>query len=93
MKFAYIPKAEYRIGQIIQVHGKPMRVESYTHTGKNLVATTLDWVTNKTPPIRFERIVCICTDAPSIEAVTWKHDAPINPAFSGAQPARAGEDY
>lgn len=23
----------------------------------------------------------------------WKHDAPINPAFSGAQPARAGEDY
>lgn len=23
----------------------------------------------------------------------WKHDAPINPAFSGAQPARNGEDY
>jgi hypothetical protein len=23
----------------------------------------------------------------------WKHDAPINPAFLGAQPARAGEDY
>jgi len=44
MKFAYIPKAEYRIGQVIQVHGKPMRVESYTHTGKNLVATTLDYV-------------------------------------------------
>jgi hypothetical protein len=45
-----------------------MRVESYTHTGKSVVVTTLDWVTNKTPPVRFERIVCICTDAPAIEA-------------------------
>jgi hypothetical protein len=87
MKFAYIPKAEYRIGQIIQVHGKPMRVESYTHTGKNVTVHTLEGA------LRFERIVCICTDAPAIEAVTWKHDAPINPAFSGAQPARNGEDY
>ena len=23
----------------------------------------------------------------------WKHDAPYNPEFLGAQPARAGEDY
>lgn len=23
----------------------------------------------------------------------WQHDAPINPQFLGAQPARAGEDY
>ena len=70
MKFAFIPKAQYHIGQIIQVHGKPMRVESYTHTGKNVVVTTLDWVTNKTPPVRFERIVCVCTDSPAIEGVT-----------------------
>jgi hypothetical protein len=26
-------------------------------------------------------------------SVNWKHDAPINPQFLGAQPARAGEDY
>jgi hypothetical protein len=61
MKFAFIPKAHYTIGQIIAVHGKPMRVESYTHTGKNVVVHTLEG----SP--RFERIVCICTDAPSIE--------------------------
>jgi len=64
MKFAYIPKAEYRIGQIIQVHGKPMRVESYTHTGKNVTVHSIEGA------VRFERIVCICTDAPSIEAST-----------------------
>lgn len=23
----------------------------------------------------------------------WKHNAPYNPQFLGAQPARAGEDY
>lgn len=28
-----------------------------------------------------------------ITTTPWKHDAPINPAFSGAQPARNGEDY
>ena len=67
MKFAFIPKAQYRIGQIIKVHGKPMRVESYTHTGKNVVVTTRDWVTERTPPVRFERIVCICTDAQPIQ--------------------------
>ena len=63
MKFAYIPKADYRIGQVIQVHGKPMRVESYTHTGKNVTVHSIKGA------LRFERIVCICTDAPSIEAV------------------------
>jgi hypothetical protein len=64
MKFAFIPKAHYTIGQIVQVHGKPMRVESYTHTGKNVVVHTLEG----SP--RFERIMCICTDAPSIEGVS-----------------------
>jgi hypothetical protein len=63
MKFAYIPKASYNIGQVITVHGKPMRVESYTHTGKNVVVHSLE----NAP--RFERIVCICTDAPVIEAI------------------------
>ena len=64
MKFAFIPKAQYRIGQIIQVHGKPMRVESYLHTGRNVTVHSLEGAP------RFERIVCICTDKPAIEAVT-----------------------
>jgi len=64
MRFAFIPKAQYRIGQVITVHGKPMRVESYTHTGKNVVVHSLEGAP------RFERIVCICTDALAIEAIT-----------------------
>lgn len=64
MKFAFIPKASYTIGQIIEVHGKPMRVESYLHTGKNVTVTTLYGAP------KFERIVCVCTDAPVIEAIT-----------------------
>ena len=27
------------------------------------------------------------------KANKWKHNAPYNPQFLGAQPARAGEDY
>lgn len=56
MRFAFIPKANYSIGQIIQVHGKPMRVESYSHTGRNVIVHSLE-----SAP-RFERIVCICTN-------------------------------
>ena len=64
MKFAFIPKAQYKIGQEITVHGKPIRVEYYTHTGKNVIVHTLE----NAP--KFERIMCICTDAPSIVGVT-----------------------
>ena len=64
MKFAFIPKGQYKIGQIITVHGQRMRVKSYTHTGKNVTVHTLEGAP------KFERIVCICTDAPSIEGVT-----------------------
>ena len=64
MKFAFIPKANYKIGQVITVHGKRMRVESYTHTGKNVTVHTLAGAP------KFERIVCICTDAPPIEGIT-----------------------
>jgi hypothetical protein len=63
MTFAFIPKAAYKIGQIIQVHGVPMRVESYTHTGRNVTVITLP------DAPRFKRIVCICTDSPAIEAI------------------------
>jgi len=64
MKFAFIPKRQYKIGDIITVHNKPMRVESYTHTGKNVTVHTLE-----SAP-KFERIVCICTDSPAIQGVT-----------------------
>ena len=64
MKIAFIPKASYTIGQIITVHGEPMRVESYAHTGKNVTVCTLPGAN------RFKRMVCICTDAPAIEGIT-----------------------
>jgi hypothetical protein len=64
MKFAFIPKGNYKIGQIITVHGEKMRVESYTHTGKNVTVHTLLGAP------RFKRIVCICTDSKPIETVT-----------------------
>jgi hypothetical protein len=64
MTFAFIPKAAYTIGQVIQVHGEPMRVESYTHTGRNVTACTLP------NAARFKRILCVCTDAPAIVGVT-----------------------
>ena len=60
MKFAFIPKGQYTIGQIIQVHGQSMRVESYTHTGRNVIVQSLFGAP------KFEQIVCICTDSPSL---------------------------
>lgn len=64
MKFAFIPKAQYKIGQIMQVHGKPVRVESYTHTGKNVIVHTVN-------APKFERIVCICIEPnQTIQGVT-----------------------
>lgn len=64
MRFAFIPKAQYKIGQIIQVQGRKMRVESYTHTGRNVIACTLEGAP------KFERVACICTDSPAIQGVT-----------------------
>jgi len=63
MRFAFIPKSDYKIGQIINVHGKQMRVESYTHTGRNVTVHSLE----NAP--KFERIVCICTDSQPITAI------------------------
>lgn len=63
MKFAFIPRAAYEIGQTIELHGAPMRIESFTHSGRNFVAVTLN------APL-FERVLCIRTDSPTIEGVT-----------------------
>ena len=59
MKFANIPKAEYKIGQTITVLGRKCCVESYSHTGKNVVVHTLD-------DGRFQRIVCLVSDSEPI---------------------------
>lgn len=64
MKFAFIPTGHYKIGQVLNVQGREMRVESYSHTGRNVTVCTLD-----SAP-KFERVVCICTDEEVIEEVT-----------------------
>lgn len=55
MTFAFIPKAQYQIGQLIRVHGRLAKVVAYTHTGRNIEVATLEG--------KPERIVCICTDS------------------------------
>ena len=62
MTFAFIPKVAYTIGQIIHVHGAPMRVESFTHSGRNLEAVTLPGAP------RFRRVLCICTNMTGVSA-------------------------
>jgi hypothetical protein len=59
MKFAYVPKAQYTIGQVIKVHGRRAEVVKYAHTGRNIEVATLEG--------KPERIVCICTDNPPTE--------------------------
>jgi hypothetical protein len=63
MKFAFIPKANYTIGQIISVNGKRMRVAEFSYTGKNVIVTSLRHAR------KFECIICICTDSQPIEGV------------------------
>ena len=62
MKFAFVPKAQYRIGQVVTVHGRRAKVVKYAHTGRNIEVATLEG--------KPERIVCICTDSKPIEGVT-----------------------
>jgi hypothetical protein len=59
MKFAFVPKAQYKIGQVILVHGKRAEVVSYAHTGRNIEVAMLEG--------KPERVVCICTDNQPIE--------------------------
>ena len=62
MKFAFIPKAEYHLGQEIDVpgHGK-MQVDSYRLDMRSLIAVTLE------EPYRY--VKCICTDEKPIEEI------------------------
>lgn len=56
MTFKFIPRGDYRIGQIIEVEGRQMQVEGYSHTGKNVNVTTLPGAP------KFERILCVTYD-------------------------------
>lgn len=64
MSFAFLPKGEYKIGQIIDVQGEKMQVVARSYTGKNIEA---EYVSG---PKIFKRRVIILTDAPSIAEVT-----------------------
>tara|TARA_B100000795_G_scaffold189738_1_gene144473 strand:+ start:413 stop:610 length:198 start_codon:yes stop_codon:yes gene_type:complete len=64
MKFAFIPKEQYSIDQIIKVHGEKMRVESISTISNKLYAVSL-----KESPT-FKRILCICTNEQPIAEVT-----------------------
>ena len=59
MKFAFIPKREYYLGQVIDVpgHGK-MSVDSYSLDMRSLIAVTTE------KPYRY--VQCICTNEPII---------------------------
>ena len=59
MRFAFVPKSNYKVGQFIQVQGEAMCIDSFTNSGRNLIVKSLDDL-----PIF---ILCICTDMPSIE--------------------------
>ena len=63
MKFVFIPKQTLKIGQIIDVRGQQMKVENYSHTGKNVIVRSLE----NAPKV--ERILCILTDS---EPVTFQ---------------------
>lgn len=62
MKFAFVPKAQYKIGQVIKVHGRRAQVVSYAHTGRNIEVATMEG--------KPERILCVCTDNPPIQGET-----------------------
>lgn len=59
MKFAFIPKQEYHLGQVIDVpgHGK-MQVDSYQLDMRSLIAVTID------KPYKY--VKCVCTNEPPI---------------------------
>jgi hypothetical protein len=63
MKFSVLPKGKYKIGQDINVNGVIMTVESYSHTGRSLVAIS------KYNAKKFERKLIILSDEKPIEEI------------------------
>jgi hypothetical protein len=61
MKFAFVPKAQYTIGQNIIVQGRRAKVVKYSHTGRNIEVAMLEG--------KAERIICVCTDSEPIAGI------------------------
>ena len=57
MPFAFIPKAEYHIGQKLTVNGRAVTVRGFSLTGASIVVAC-----NRTG----KQFVCVITDAPPI---------------------------
>lgn len=74
---------------------------SKTACGRNLLRTPLsvNWSDFKAEPVQFRCVKCVASKQFAINAkmdqskTSWTHNAPYNPQFLGAQPARVGEDY
>ena len=57
--------------------------------GDQLMQVIIPWEVARTENISLSQPYQWTID----EVTVWKHNAPYNPQFLGAQPARAGEDY
>lgn len=87
--------------RVTHLHKSGSGMASKTACGRNILRTPFaaDWVGFKQEPTEYR---CIkCTSSKQFEVNTkmdakkasFNHNAPYNPQFFGAQPARAGEDY
>ena len=88
--------------RVTHLHKSGLGMASKTACGRNILRTpiSVNWAGFKQEPIEYR---CIkCTSSKQFElnakmdakkAILFQHNAPINPQFLGAQPARAGEDY
>lgn len=74
---------------------------SKTACGRNMLRTpvSVNWSDFKAEPIQFRCVKCVASKQFVLNSkmdqskTPWTHNAPYNPQFLGAQPARVGEDY
>lgn len=50
----------------------------------------INYIGTATKELKIDNLI---DPATGLSITSWKHDAPFNPQFLGAQPARANEDY
>jgi hypothetical protein len=74
---------------------------SKTACGRNLLRTPIstNWSDFKNEPVQLRCVKCVSSKQFELNTkmdakkASFTHNAPYNPQFLGAQPARAGEDY
>lgn len=74
---------------------------SKTACGRNLLRTPVstNWSEFKQEPVQFRCIKCVTSKQFEVNTkmdakkAAFDYNAPINPEFLGAQPAKLGEDY